>query len=333
MNETFENEFYSRRLISRLALGMLAGALIIQAAAAIISVIIYRFDYSVALDKDANVIISAVCVYLVGMPIIYLALRNMRHVHPHKNRISAGQFFKLFAASYALAYVSNLFGTAVISLLSAIKGSPIENRVFDTVMDTNIVTEIIFMVILAPMMEELIFRKLIIDRTLIMGDRTAIFISALIFGLFHGNFSQFVYAFSLGLIFGYVYIRTGNILITMGLHGLMNFFGSVVASTLLKNIDIDRLLDVYSGGDVEQILTFFGENSLGMIILSIYGMIIFAMIILGIIFLFSNIRRLTLYEGEIMIPRERFTKTVFLNLGMVLFILYFFVVIILQILE
>lgn len=333
MNEAFENEIYCRRRISRLALGMLIGGVLIHVAAALISLIIYRFEYSVSLDTNMDVILSAVCVYFVGMPVIYLILRNIRHVHPLRNPITVGGFLKLFALSYALAYVSNFIGSIATVFLSTIKGAPIENKVFDTVMGTNVVTEIIFIVILAPVIEELVFRKLIIDRTLIFGDKTAIFISALFFGLFHGNFSQFIYAFTLGIIFGYVYIRTGNIKVTMGLHSLMNFFGSVVASGLIKLIDVEELFNVYTAGDPEKLLEYFGQHSAGMLAISAYGIFVLVLVILGLVVLFTNRMRLKVYEGEITIPRENFVKTTLLNVGMILFILYFLVMIVLQILE
>ncbi len=333
MNETFENEHYCRKMISRLALGMLAGALIIQVAATIVTAIMYKYDSLTLLDKNSDIILSAVCVYCVGMPLTYLILKDMRHVHPHKNNISVGQFFKLFAVSYALTYVSNIVGAVVISILTAIKGAPIENNVLDAVMNTDIVTELIFMVILAPIVEELVFRKLIIDRTLIFGDKTAIFISALAFGLFHGNLSQFVYAFTLGMIFAYVYIRTGNILVTIGLHMMMNLLGSVVVSSLLKLFDIEKFLEVYTSGDMNEILRFIGDNATGMMIFSAFETLIFAILITGIIIFFLNVRHLTLYEGEILIPRENFFKTTVANLGMLLFIAYFIVLIIIQIMK
>ena len=86
MNEYFENEHYCRKMISRLALGMLAGALIIQVAATIVTAIMYKYDSLTLLDKNSDIILSAVCVYCVGMPLTYLILKDMRHVHPHKFR-------------------------------------------------------------------------------------------------------------------------------------------------------------------------------------------------------------------------------------------------------
>ena len=53
----------------------------------------------------------------------------------------------------------------------------------------------LYMVICAPILEEYIFRKLIVDRTVKYGQGVAVVLSGLMFGLFHGNLNQFAYAF------------------------------------------------------------------------------------------------------------------------------------------
>ena len=53
-------------------------------------------------------------------------------------------------------------------------------------------------------------------------------INGLCFGLFHGNLAQFFYTAILGMILAYVYIRTGKILYTMGIHACLNFLGGVL---------------------------------------------------------------------------------------------------------
>ena len=50
------------------------------------------------------------------------------------------------------------------------------------------------------------FRKLIIDRMSIYGDKLAIIVSSIAFGLFHGNFYQIFYATLIGFILGYVLV-------------------------------------------------------------------------------------------------------------------------------
>ena len=79
-------------------------------------------------------------------------------------------------------------------------------------------------VIGAPVFEELIFRKFLIDRLLPFGERTTVVFTALLFGMAHQNAMQFFLAFFVGLVFAVVYIRTGNILYTMLLHFMVNSF-------------------------------------------------------------------------------------------------------------
>ena len=78
----------------------------------------------------------------------------------------------------------------------------------------------------APLFEELIFRKFLIDRLLPFGERTTVVFTALLFGMAHQNAGQFFLAFFVGLVLARVYIRTGNILYTMLLHCMINTFAS-----------------------------------------------------------------------------------------------------------
>ena len=82
--------------------------------------------------------------------------------------------------------------------------------------------------VLAPVFEELVFRKVMVDRVLPYGEWPAILFSGITFGLFHGNLTQFFYAALLGMVLAYVYIRTGNILYSIGLHACVNFLGGVL---------------------------------------------------------------------------------------------------------
>lgn len=62
----------------------------------------------------------------------------------------------------------------------------------------------LYMAVWAPVTEELLFRGLIQRLMLPYGKRFAIFASAFLFGIFHGNLIQSPYAFLVGLILGYV---------------------------------------------------------------------------------------------------------------------------------
>ena len=86
---------------------------------------------------------------------------------------------------------------------------------------------------LAPLAEEFLFRKLLLERLLPFGEKGAVMVSALAFGLFHGNLYQFFYAFGVGVILGLAYVRSGRFWFPVLLHMGFNFMGSVAALWVL----------------------------------------------------------------------------------------------------
>ncbi|MDH6535488.1 CPBP family intramembrane metalloprotease [Parabacteroides sp. 52] len=82
---------------------------------------------------------------------------------------------------------------------------------------------ILAVVIVGPIMEELLFRgtfmRLFMQK---LSPAQAIFVSALIFGLVHGNPAQVVNAFFIGLLLGWIYYKTGSLLPVILIHILNN---------------------------------------------------------------------------------------------------------------
>lgn len=94
--------------------------------------------------------------------------------------------------------------------------------------------------VFAPFFEEWLCRGAIL-RGLLKSERrngrqmnpwTAITISALIFGLIHLNPWQALPAFALGLLFGFVYWKTGSLRLTMLMHFTNNFAALVMSRRL-----------------------------------------------------------------------------------------------------
>lgn len=81
----------------------------------------------------------------------------------------------------------------------------------------------LYMGLAAPIVEEVIFRGLILRGLEPYGKRFAIFASALLFGAFHGNLVQSPYAFAVGLVLGYTAMEY-SILWAMVLHMMNNLF-------------------------------------------------------------------------------------------------------------
>ncbi len=86
------------------------------------------------------------------------------------------------------------------------------------------------LVIAAPVLEEFIFRGVILDGLLKKhSPYRAIMVSSLLFAIVHLNPWQFVTAFIMGLFIGWVYYRTGSLSMAIIIHGANNLFVTIPA--------------------------------------------------------------------------------------------------------
>lgn len=94
----------------------------------------------------------------------------------------------------------------------------------------NIVAQIICLGILTPIAEELTFRGLIFKRLReVMNMKRAILISALIFGIYHGNLVQAVYGGVLGALLSYAYEKYGSIKAPILAHMVLNLTSVILS--------------------------------------------------------------------------------------------------------
>lgn len=79
------------------------------------------------------------------------------------------------------------------------------------------------LVVMAPLFEEVIFRGIILESARMKyGVMGAWLISSLIFGIVHGHPTVIVNAFFIGLILGFIYLRSGSLWSSIILHAINN---------------------------------------------------------------------------------------------------------------
>ena len=95
---------------------------------------------------------------------------------------------------------------------------------------------IISITIMAPLVEELLFRGAIQGHLLRKGMNpwTALFIASAIFGIVHMNPAQILFAFAIGLIFGWLYYRTGSLVPGIVGHFINNSIACIQMATMTK---------------------------------------------------------------------------------------------------
>ena len=97
----------------------------------------------------------------------------------------------------------------------------------------------LYSVIFAPICEELIFRGVTMNLAKVaVPFWAANLLQAFLFGAYHLNWIQGIYAFALGLILGYVCERCGKIHYSIALHMMFNFWGTVVSGLLPDDVSV-----------------------------------------------------------------------------------------------
>lgn len=317
----------TRRHFSKLGLMFLFGTLIIYGIQIVASVIANAVNPALLESTSYALLITMIPMYVIAMPLMALLIRTVPAVTLTKKKMTPGQWILAFLMCYGGMFASNYVGVLLTQLIGIIKGSAVSNTITEIATSSSIWVNLFIMVICAPVAEELLFRKMIIDRTVKYGEATAVLFSGLMFGLFHGNLNQFVYAFVLGLFFGFIYVKTGNIIYTILLHMLVNFFGSIVGVILLNWLG-DDFINALS--DPASVMTYMMSNMTKILVYFAYAIAIFAIALTGIVLLIVNARKIHFQPGEVTIPKgKRFTTTV-LNIGMGIYFLFWIVMIILQ---
>lgn len=194
---------------------------------------------------------------LLGM----LLFRRRIHLFSPAARVAPGTaasglaigFAGCMAANMAASYVSRIlenFGIPAPDTPELLVHTPL-----------SLALNLLVMAVLPALLEELLFRVCILQTLRRYGDRLAIVVSALLFGLMHGGISQSVFAFLVGLVLGWLVVNTGNVWIAVLLH----FFNNAV-SVLLEYAGMG-LSDIARA--VLYTLVLYGLALIGLIVLVI----------------------------------------------------------------
>lgn len=242
-----------------------------------------RLIYSVTSDIDAvyalSLLYSALFLQIlpsfIGAAMLKYSLKNMAGgFHVPKNSKKA---FADFPAVYGAGMTINLITMGVILLITG--GGDINDSVNSLGLAPpsilSSLTLFVMLVVIAPLFEEFIFRGAVMNLLKPYGSGIAVFVSAFCFGIFHGNFQQFFYAFALGILLGYISYATDSMFCNTVLHAMFNSISGVImifASTEAvrkKSMDQNAVLN-----DGEQlILTFYAIFMIIVLLTAIIGFI------------------------------------------------------------
>lgn len=233
--------------------------------------------------------------YGVGALILWLGMRPLaRQPKQPQRKMGFGQFLGFFCAGRGVSMVLSIVGTLVFLLvLLLVRGMDGVghyltglNPLMTLDLGPDMLYSLFQVCILAPVVEELMFRKFLLEPLRPFGDKMAILYSGIAFGLLHMDFRQFFYAAALGLFLGYIMVRTNNLWYCIGLHFVIN----VSSSVLLPLLD-----EIY-------------VSSAALLLAVGWTLLLLALSVLGLVLFFIYVRRIKLFPSPYQFSRPINTR-------------------------
>ena len=168
--------------------------------------------------------------WILSFPIIYYFVKTYKKYEYFKmnEKLNAKDFSVYFALAF---WIGNFFSFLIV-LMSSHKGRTPVVAIYEP-----LYTDIIMTVFVAPVLEEIVFRGVIMNNLRKYGIRVAIIINSLLFGLSHYNIEMIIPAFLTGIIFSYVACKY-SIKYSILIHFLLNTITQILQVIILSKIEM-----------------------------------------------------------------------------------------------
>lgn len=248
---------YLRRQFAPVAWTLLVyhGMMLVSVVVAMILAMVFKM---VTTGSTAVTPEDAAWGYVVCVAVGYLILRLWKkkaffrdQIWAKGNPMTVGTFMTLLCLTVAsqlfnsilvmiMEFILNLFGLSILAILDSVSGQSDTFGMF------------LYASILAPISEEILFRGFIQRSLMPYGKKFAIFCSAFLFGLFHGNLAQTPYAFVVGLVLGYTAAEY-----SIGWAMVLHMFNNLVLADMTERLS--RFLPAGLGEGITGLLILAGS--------------------------------------------------------------------------
>lgn len=188
--------------------------------------------YSLFIQKILNIqpifktIIGLVTLYVIGLFLFINITKKIPNTNIKKSKVNGKSITLCFLLQFTALMIMNV----LVNIFANISGQGLST-------DLNTLTPymIFMLIVFNPIVEEFVFRKVFADKLLKYGELFYMLVSSFCFAIVHGvslGIPQIIYTFMLGMIWSYLFAKTGNIKLPILLHSLSNIFGSIIIQTL-----------------------------------------------------------------------------------------------------
>ena len=318
-----------------------------------------RFEKSGALNTIVSVLtyLDLMISVSIGALVLYL-LTKKNAQKPERSSLKFGWWFVMFLCCFGIGGIGQFIGSIVNGILLA-PAAVLNFVVSSTLTSSNLVTNLLYaddswiylifgiitVGIVVPILEELIFRRLVINSTCKYGYGAAIMISAFTFAVYHGNFVQFFYAFGLGILFAYIYCKTGKLRYTVLLHMGYNLYAAMIIPLARKTIPagvvdgiqkaltnmqemiqkkpelFEKAFNLYSD-QVMILLETHPGAIFGLILTAMVNLFYYFLILVGIILIFVFLKKALGVRKNMMLGQKGTKRCAASNYGAIIFYVF-----------
>lgn len=262
-------------------------------------------------------LIAYLAFFGIVFPLAALLLRRLPAAAPEKGSIRARHFFAFLPILFLCSFVGSRLSQWLVALLADAFGLQ-TGSALGTLLLTHPLVMVFVLLVAAPLCEEWFFRKLLLDRARIYGEKLAIFVSALLFAFYHTSIYQFFYAFFVGLIFGYLYLRTGRLWVTALMHAIYNLVCIILPYVMLRFGIFGAFMEAET---VDEQIAIIVENPVGAAVACVYGFICLGLLIGGCLLLGKYRKKVFFKHTACPLPPDTEGAAAFVNVGMLLCII------------
>ena len=286
----------TRRAASLCAFAAIAATLLSYAILFVYGILTTNAAFGDRMSANLTLLVNTAAVDFVALPLAWLVFlrripKNDACEIETRTPLSLKKLLFYFPCAFVLMYAGALLGTLIGMLFK----NGLSDVVEQAIGSVDIWVSALCAGIIGPVAEELFFRKAMIDRLSKYHPIDAILFSAVLFALIHGNLTQFLYAFPLGVLLGIIYYRTQNIGYTILLHIAINMIGGVVPQLVMGGIAVL-------------------PESMNTLVTFVYSQIIIGICVVGLIFLIRRRREFLPIQSSV----PRFRRPFYLNAGFII---------------
>ena len=213
-----------------------------------LAIIIYLLGvyFSLLLINSSKYVLMAVMPFTICLVITIASLVSRLDIKEgfKLNRFSWNIFWKLL-----MVYVSTyILGNFIVEIIAKIFPDLAQN--YDIVADylslDNLPLSVLIVAILPAVFEELLFRGVLFNSfNKKWGPVVGAILSALLFGIFHMNWLQGIYAFIFGIVLAYSYYKSNSLYVPITFHFVNNFIATLMSFYEDLNFEISTSLGIF----------------------------------------------------------------------------------------